>query len=149
MNLKQKVQFALVAVIDKKISDLNTILNETIESTSSDSKSSAGDKHETSVAMAQIEQEKLSKQLNELLSQKSLISSINPDTQHSKITRGSLVETNHGCYYVSIGLGALEMNNKSIFTLNPLAPLGQLMLGKSKGESFSLNNRKFEIISVI
>jgi hypothetical protein len=95
--------------------------------------------------MAQLEQEKLSKQLNELLNQKNQIKSLNPQLVHIKITKGSLVKTNNGFYYFSIGLGVLEVNDNTIFALNPLAPLGQSMLGKKAGDSIIFNTKNFEI----
>jgi hypothetical protein len=148
MKMKEKVHHALLTSIDTKIIELTKVLNETIEATSSDSKSSAGDKHETGVAMAQLEQEKLSKQLNELLNQKNQIKSLNPQLVHIKITKGSLVKTNNGFYYFSIGLGVLEVNDNTIFALNPLAPLGQSMLGKKAGDSIIFNTKNFEIRTV-
>ncbi len=148
MTLKQQVHRALISFIENKIKELNSVLNETIEATSSDSKSSAGDKHETGVAMAQLEQEKLSKQLNELLNQKNQIKLLNPELVHNKIGNGSLVNTNNGLYYFSIGIGVLEVNDNTIFSLNPLAPLGQSMLGKKAGDSILFNNRKFQILTI-
>ena len=148
MKMKPKVHVALISLIDKKINELTKVLNEAIEATSSDSKSSAGDKHETGVAMAQLEQEKLSKQLNELLIQKNQIKSLNPEIVHLKIGLGSLVETNIGWYYLTVGLGLIEIENKTIFALNPAAPLGKSMVGKSPGDFVLFNNRNFEILSV-
>ena len=148
MTLKQQVHRALVSLIDKKIIELEVILNETIEATSSDSKSSAGDKHETGVAMAQLEQEKLSKQLNELLIQKNKIKTLNPEIAHVKIGLGSLVETNNGWYYFSIGYGLITINNESIYTLNPNAPLGQAMLGKVTGDNVIFQSKSIQILNI-
>lgn len=148
MTLKQQVHRALVSLIDKKIIELEVILNETIEATSSDSKSSAGDKHETGVAMAQLEQEKLSKQLNELLIQKNKIKTLNPEIAHVKIGLGTLVETNNGWYYFSIGYGLITINNESIYTLNPNAPLGQAMLGKVTGDNVIFQSKSIQILNV-
>lgn len=148
MTLKQQVHRALVSLIDQKIIELEVILNETIEATSSDSKSSAGDKHETGVAMAQLEQEKLSKQLNELLIQKNKIKTLNPEIAHVKIGLGSLVETNNGWYYFSIGYGLITINNESIYTLNPNAPLGQAMLGKVAGDYVIFQSKSIQILNI-
>ncbi len=148
MTLKQQVHRELISFIENKIKELTSVLNETIEATSSDSKSSAGDKHETGVAMAQLEQEKLSNQLKELLIQKNQVKSLNPESVHNKIGNGSLVNTNNGLYYFSIGIGALEVNNKTIFALNPIAPLGQQMLSKKAGDSILFNNRQFQILTI-
>lgn len=149
MQLKQQAHSELLFILNKKIIELTAILNETIEATSSDSKSSAGDKHETSVAMAQLEQEKLSKQLNELLTQKNLLKSINPEVKHVKIGLGSLVETDNGWFYFSIGLGSIKIKNISFFALNPTAPLGLLMLGKEENENIIFQNKSFRIKTIL
>ena len=76
MNFKQKIFAACLASLDEKINSLKTSLLELEEGSENDTKSSAGDKHETARAMMQIEQEKLGKQLNELLEQKNSVEKI-------------------------------------------------------------------------
>ena len=145
---KKIVHRAILENLNERIESLNSILKETFEATAEDSKSSAGDKHETGVAMAQLEQEKLTKQINEFLVLKEAVLKINPSKVHSKIEIGSLVETNNGWYYFSIGLGAVKIEETIIFAMNPLAPIGLLLNGKSKGESIVFNEKTTKIFNV-
>ena len=135
--------------LKNKINGLRLILQESYPSMFDDSKSSAGDKHETALAMAQLEQEKLTKQLNILLLQDAIMTEIDPDLKHQKITIGSLVETNKGWYYFSISLGQLICQSNTYFALSLEAPLGQMMRGKIAGEQVIFNGMITEIISVI
>ena len=135
--------------LNNKINDLRLILQESYPSMFDDSKSSAGDKHETALAMAQLEQEKLTKQLNILLLQEASMKVIYPTLKHQKITIGSLVETNKGWYYFSISLGQLICQNNAFFALSLEAPLGQIMRGKVAGEQVTFNGMITEIIGVI
>ena len=135
--------------LNNKINDLRLILQESYPSMFDDSKSSAGDKHETALAMAQLEQEKLTKQLNILLLQEASMKVIDPTLKHQKITMGSLVETNKGWYYFSISLGQLICQNNAFFALSLEAPLGQIMRGKVAGEQVTFNGMITEIIGVI
>ena len=135
--------------LNNKINDLRLILQESYPSMFDDSKSSAGDKHETALAMAQLEQEKLTKQLNILLLQEASMKVIDPTLKHQKITIGSLVETNKGWYYFSISLGQLICLNNAFFALSLEAPLGQIMRGKVAGEQVTFNGMITEIIGVI
>jgi hypothetical protein len=73
---------------------------------------------------------------------------INPAKVHTKIEIGSLVETNNGWYYFSVGLGAVKMNETTIFAMNPLAPIGILLSGKTKGEKVVFNGKTTEILNV-
>jgi transcription elongation GreA/GreB family factor len=135
--------------VNLRIKNLKTILQEMFDAASrNDSKNSAGDKHETGVAMAQLEQEKLTKQINELLTIQEHLQKINPSIAHNKIGLGSLVETNNGWYYFSVGIGTINMESLSIFAINPKAPIGELLLGKTKGESVLFNGKSTEILSI-
>lgn len=145
---KHIVHQAILNNLIERIESLNLILNETYKSTAEDAKSSAGDKHETGVAMAQLEQEKLTKQINELIQLKELLLKINPSTIHTKIQSGSLVETNNGWYYFSVGIGTVKINETIIFAMNPLAPIGTLLNGKTKGDSIIFNGQTTYIKSV-
>ena len=135
--------------LNNKINVLRLILQESYPSMFDDSKSSAGDKHETALAMAQLEQEKLTKQLNILLLQEASMKVFDPTLKHQKITMGSLVETNKGWYYFSISLGQLICQNNAFFALSLEAPLGQIMRGKVAGEQVTFNGMITEIIGVI
>ncbi len=135
--------------VNLRIRNLKSILQEMFDAASrNDSKNSAGDKHETGVAMAQLEQEKLTKQINELLTIQENLQKINPTTSHTKIGLGSLVETNNGWYYFSVGIGTIKMESFSIFAINPKAPIGELLLGKTKGECILFNGKSTEILSI-
>lgn len=146
---KVMIYQSTLEALNNKINDLRLILQESYPSMFDDSKSSAGDKHETALAMAQLEQEKLTKQLNILLLQEASMKVIDPTLKHQKITIGSLVETNKGWYYFSISLGQLICQNNAFFALSLEAPLGQIMRGKVAGEQITFNGMITEIIGVI
>ncbi len=146
---KVMIYQSTLEALNNKINDLRLILQESYPSMFDDSKSSAGDKHETALAMAQLEQEKLTKQLNILLLQEASMKVIDPSLKHQKITIGSLVETDKGWYYFSISLGQLICQNNAFFALSLEAPLGQIMRGKVAGEQVMFNGMITEIIGVI
>ena len=146
---KVMIYKSTLEALNNKINDLRLILQESYPSMFDDSKSSAGDKHETALAMAQLEQEKLTKQLNILLLQEASMKVIDPTLKHQKITIGSLVQTNKGWYYFSISLGQLICQNNAFFALSLEAPLGQIMRGKVAGEQVTFNGMITEIIGVI
>ena len=145
---KVAVHTSTLLALSNKIASLQEILDETYKSTLDDSKSSAGDKHETSIAMVQLEQEKLTNQLNEFLKQQRILLSINPTNRHQLIQLGSLVETKQAWYYFSIGIGLISIEKTAIFAINPDSPLGRLLLKKKAGESVTFNGMVTEIIAV-
>lgn len=145
---KSKVhQIALASVTDKLLS-IQQEFDALQEALMSETKSSAGDKHETGRAMAQLEQEKLSKQLAETRKSVQGLKSIELNTAHDKIAFGSLVNTSRGYFFVSVGIGAIKMDDTSVFCITAGSPIGQLLLGKASGSSIELNGT-VEIYSVI
>ena len=62
MLLKQNIYSQCLLILNQKIEELNSALATATESANNETKSSAGDKHETARAMMQLEQEKLSLQ---------------------------------------------------------------------------------------
>ena len=135
--------------LEKKIAQIQFSFDDLQSALSSNTKSSAGDKHETGRAMAQLEQEKLSGQLNNLITLRNALSLIDLQEKHDTIRHGSLVKTNQGIFFFSIGLGKIEVGKKSVFCLTPTTPLGQLLIGKKQGDTFDFNGNSDLIMEVV
>ena len=147
---KEEVFKLLKSELIQRISALKNVLNSSFEAVASeDTKSSAGDKHETSVSMAQLEQEKLTHQINVLLSLEQQLNKIQSDTIHTQVQLGSLIETNKGVFYISIGLGNIKSNDFNFFAVGKEAPLVQLLIGKKIGQVVEYNGSKTEIIRIV
>jgi transcription elongation GreA/GreB family factor len=146
--LKSTVHQALTDVLVQKHEELDAIRLEASDGKSNDAKSSAGDKHEVGVAMAQLEQEKLGKQIQIIEEQLTLLSRIDSSKKHLKVSVGSLVHCEEQWYYFSIGHGLLHVEDQAVFCLNPQAPLGTALLGKSAEDEVSFQGRKMVIQSI-
>ena len=146
--LKSTVHKSLNDVLVQKHEELNAIRLEASDGKSNDAKSSAGDKHEVGVAMVQLEQEKLGKQIQIIEEQLTLLSRIDSTKKHLKVSLGSLVHCENQWYYFSIGHGLLQVEDKAVFCLNPQAPLGTALLGKSEKDEVSFQGRKMVIQSI-
>lgn len=135
-------------LLQQKIDALQKNLHDLSDSAGNETKRTAGDKHETALAMLQIEQENNSRQLKEVLQQKAVLEKLDPIIKTEMVVRGSMVETNKGRFYVSLGLGKLKVKDETVFAVSPDAPLGKLMLMKKADDAFQFNNTAYEIISV-
>ena len=149
MTLKESIHQVLRKQLTLRINEIQNILEDLHLSGSRDAKSSAGDKHETGVAMAQLEQEKLRYQIQEFQKMQDVVRKINPSKTNSKINLGSLVQTDKGWFYISVGLGSLTFKEQVIFAINPEAPVGKALIGKVKGERIHFNGVESEIIQVL
>lgn len=145
---KSDVYKALQSEIESKLLVAQTEMDEISAALADNTKSTAGDKHETSRAMAQLDQEKLGKQISDLQQQRNQLLSIGEKESNSKIEVGSLIETNIGWFYLGIPLGQLKIESTLIFCMSVIAPLGQLLLGKTLQDSFDFNGRTIEIKSI-
>ena len=124
--------------ISEKIQKLEQLIAET-RASNNDTKSSMGDKYETSREMLQQEINHLQIQLNEHLKSQQILKNINPNP-HKIVTLGSLVETEKGMFFIAISLGELSFNQEKIFVISAESPLAKAMNGKKVGETFIVNN---------
>jgi hypothetical protein len=145
MTLKEEIYNRCIELVDEKIAFLQTALKELTQSAANESKSTAGDKHETALAMLQIEQENTSRQLKEVLTSKLHLSQINIHLTPGKVTNGTLVQTNKGLLFLSIALGKLNINNTSVIVLSPQSPLGNKLLGLKPTDKAEMNGTTYVI----
>lgn len=113
-----------------------------------ESKSTAGDKHETGRAMIHLEQEKLHSQLAEAQQLLAELSQIKPEQNLQSIQKGALVNTNRVSFYIAVDLGKVNFEEKDIFVVSSQSPIGKQMLGKRLGESFKMNGTEYAVTSV-
>ena len=149
MLSKSKVYSSCINLVTDKIAASKRAFKEITEEAKTDSKSSAGDKHETSRALMQIEQEKISRQLQNIIDQKKQLEKINIDQQSEKIISGSLILTNQGCFFLSVGIGKIMVNDTPVFVLSPSSPLGAKLTGLKKGDSTTINGTNYIIVQII
>lgn len=130
---KEQIHSVVTKEVNSRIYQLSIMLSEALDANSNETKSSAGDKHETGRAMAHLEQEKIAGQLSEMNKLAEILHRIDATQKHIKIQLGSLVETSIGIFYISVGIGAIEIDNTKIFCMTAAAPLGKELIGKSVG----------------
>jgi len=144
---KHTVHHHALHSVSSKLEGIQREFDALQESLLSETKSSAGDKHETGRAMAQLEQEKLSRQLTETRKTLDGLRRIDPEKQMNTVGFGSLVQTNRGYFFVSVGIGQITVENTSIFCITAGSPLGQKILNQRAGSSVEMNGT-LEILKV-
>lgn len=146
--MKEVVVAECRRVIHERISDLKSQMAELVNDAANDSKSTAGDKHETSRAMMQLEQKKLGAQLKILEEQQRQLDQIPLQNNSGKVNNGSLVETDRGWIFIGAALGKINVNNKEVICISQQSPLGKLLFVQDSGSIVSLNNVKYQILSI-
>ena len=147
-SIKQNIKSEVLRQLDLKIKDISSAVKSAEESRDNDTKSSAGDKHETSRAKIQTEIDQLSKQLINAQRQKNNLSIIDTNTLNSVADVGSLVETNKGYFFISTGWGRIQIQDENYYVISIESPIGRLLKNKKEGDSIQFRNIAYDILSV-
>ena len=140
IRLKQELFDLCCEYVEQRISTIESSLLEVREARNNETKSSAGDKYETGRAMLQIEEDNYQKQLHQALLLRNQLRQIDPTRQMKKAEQGSLVLTNQGKYFISVGLGKLTLADQTFLCISPASPVGQKLIGQERGFQFDFNN---------
>lgn len=145
---KQKIINECEKILRQKLEVLNSALESVNEAANNETKSTVGDKHETAKAMMQLEQEKLSNQITLLNTQLNNLLKIEVTKVHTLVSKGSIVKTNNGNFFIGIGLGKIKVDDNFIFTISVTSPLANVLIEKKVNHYFEFNNIKYSIIEL-
>lgn len=145
VQIKKELYYKIQDILDERIKQARTAIASAKESRDNDTKSSAGDKYETGRAMMQQEMDKNEAQLAKAHLLKKTMAHINPETECLKVELGSLVFTNLGTYFISIGLGLVDVGKEKIYSVSLVSPIGKFLHKKITGEQATFQGRTFII----
>ena len=146
MHKKDIIEYIL-SVLRSNTDLLENELKSINEEKNSISKSSAGDKHETSRALMQSEFDKINNNYQSQLNQLKVIESLDISDK-SRIGLGSLIETDSSILFIGIGLGIHQIDNRKVLIVSKASPIGKQIDGKEEGDYILLNNNKEKIIRI-
>jgi transcription elongation GreA/GreB family factor len=149
MTLKQKIYNHCLQLVNDKAGYFRNTLNELRQSAANETKSTAGDKHETALAMLQIEQENTNRQLAGILAQKDVLQKIDAGTTAAIVGMGSLIATSRGLLFMSVALGKISIDGTLVTVLSPQSPLGIKLKGLKAGDAVVVNGTEYVIESVV
>ena len=137
--------------IQSKLHKLKHTISDIVESLESETRSTAGDKHETDRAMMDIQREQLGERLAIVEQQHAVIKNIRQrELKASKsIHIGSLVLTSNAMYYIAVSLGAITINGKTIYVISKESPIGVLLMNKTEKDQFIFNGQTYDIKKVV
>jgi len=144
-ELKGLVYHKILDELDRKIEVISAAIASAKDSRNNDTKSSAGDKYETGREMMQIEIEKNEVLLNQTAKQRKELARINVSEEFNKVAFGSLVVTDKGTYFISIGIGKIQIDDQICYAISLASPIGALLKDKMLGDEVSFQGRSFVI----
>ena len=148
MNIKTQLYNACETHIKKKEATIEKIMRSNKNALLSETKSSAGDKHETGRAMLQLEMEKAGQQLSVVHQMKETLAKVNLASNTKLVHLGSLVITPKAKYFLSISVGQIKIGDSIYFAVSPSSPIGKILLGKQEGDILKFNGNTITIVAI-
>jgi transcription elongation GreA/GreB family factor len=141
-DIKSHLLAQCTQYVDQRIANCKQAMDDAQAAANEEGKSSAGDKYETGRAMMQIERDKAAQQLEEALKLKKVLDGLDSSIV-SKVARlGSMVETTHYNFYLSISAGKFLVEGKEFLIVSPNSPIGKLLLNLKVGDAFRFNDKE-------
>jgi len=148
MKLKQELYKKCEDFVNNRLQTIEEVISSNKKALQSETKSSAGDKHETGRAMLQLEMEKAGQQLSVVVQMKETLSKIDISKTSSIAHLGSIIKTTKNNYFLSVSAGKLRVNNEVFFAISTHSPIGKLLLGKQKNDVIVWNGSSMKILEV-
>lgn len=149
---KKKLKIQLFKACKQQLASrreaVDAILTNVAISLKEETKSSAGDKHETGRAMLQLERENAGQQLAEIEKLEVILNRISSEISEGPVHMGNVVETSQAKYFMAIPAGALAIDDHVFYAIGATSPIGQRLLGKKEGDEVRFRESAFTITSI-
>lgn len=148
-TFKQKTYNTFLNSLNEQIDSFQYQLDELSESVLNETKSTAGDKHETALVMLQTEQSQVAKHLYDAIDNKTIFVQIDIQKKSDVVVSGSLVKTSKGLFFVSVALPKISIDGKNIIAISAKSPLGEKLMGKKVNDKIEVNGIEHLIEEII
>ena len=149
LTLKEALFQQCEDFVNTRLQTIQTTISSHQKSLRSETKSSAGDKHETGRAMLQLEMEKVGQQLYAVQQMQQTLTKINSSKPSTNIALGSVIKTSSAYYYLGISAGELTIKETVYFAISPSSPIGKLLMGKKVEDTFIWRGKEIKIDRVL
>lgn len=146
--MKEELFSACNNYLEERIQRIQTSLADLNDALQNETKSSAGDKYETSREMINTEINKLSVQFQQFKKLTAILEMAKYKPVSSSVQLGSGVKTSTANYLLAIPAGEINANNEKFYAIGVNSPVAQALMGKSVGEKFSFNGKESEILVI-
>ena len=147
-NVKNELYDKCLAYIGARIAAIEEAMREAQASANNETKSSAGDKYETTRSMMQLDKMMNTKQLHEAQQVKQSLLAIDISKNYMTAQAGSLVITAQNAYFLAIGAGKVVVNDLTYWAISQDAPIGKLLVGKQVGDEVLFNKQVLKITAI-
>ena len=148
MKKREELLKSCHTYVNERILRLEASVRDLEHDLGNETKSSAGDKYETSREMINAEISQLDRQLKEFKKLKGILSLPQLQKASTAIQLGSIVITNTANYFLAIPVGEVNINKEKFYAIGVNSPMAQLLNGKQKGDVFTFREKEVKILDV-
>ncbi|MVZ66854.1 hypothetical protein GQF61_13410 [Sphingobacterium sp. DK4209] len=130
-----------------RVNEIQVAIDAANDAIVNDTKSSMGDKYETSREMAQQELSRLQNQLNQANKDLDILLNL-PEGKNKLVGMGSLVMTDQFNYLVATSIGPMKIENEILMVVSRLSPIGEVLFGKEVDDEIHFNGKRFKIKAI-
>jgi len=135
--------------IECKIRKANEYLESIQESIRSETKSTAGDKHDTTRELMQQERNKVAQNMSHQLLAQKIIIELRKSKSSKQIGFGSLIQTNSSWIYIGISIGKVIYRDQDVLCVSPVSPLARAFESKTENQEVDCNGVVYSIEKVL
>ncbi len=147
--MREKLLAKCADYVEERVSRLQSSIKDLEHDLGNETKSSAGDKYETSREMMNTEINKLQNQLQSFKKLKEVLAVIENRKASTTVQLGSIVKTSAANYFISIPVGEIMVEEEKFYAIGLNSPIGKLLLGKQEGEQFIFHQKEFSIKKIL
>ena len=147
--MREKLLAKCADYVEERVSRLQSSIKDLEHDLGNETKSSAGDKYETSREMINTEINKLQNQLQSFKKLKEVLAVIENRKASTTVQLGSIVKTDAANYFISIPVGEIKVEEEKFYAIGLNSPIGKLLLGKQEGEQFIFQQKEFSIKKIL
>lgn len=146
--MKKELLQLVKAKVDQRLTEAKKAMTAAQNAANEDTKSSAGDKFETSRAMAHNDLNLYSRQWREAKLDWDILEGINPERNFVLAGNGALVKTNIGTFFLSVSMGVLTVDGQRVMAASLASPMGEALQGKQEGNKVEFRGKKIKILEI-
>lgn len=148
-DLKLELYNLCLKHIADSIREIEAAIADRREAMHNETKSSMGDKYETTREMLQQDINMNMERLGKAKLDEATLQAINPESLSDTVVPGSIVQCSNGNFYITISAGNFTIAGKKYYPVSLSSPIGSQLKGKQAGDTFVLNGKSFTINKVL
>ena len=148
INLKKELYKQCNSFVNKRLQTVEEIISSNQKALQSETKSSAGDKYETSREMINQEINQIGNQIQNVRTQQGLMTKLNFD-EKKQTCLGAIFGTSKSIFCWSTSAGKVKFQDEVVMCISSQSPFAQTCHDKNVGEKVGMANMETEVLWVV